>query len=788
MGLDVPTVNELLGVKSATTTLEELVHGGMLVEALPDRPDAYRYHPVFRAYLVSRMRFTEPEQFRELNLSAAGISERALKWDAALYHVIQAGQWDRIIEIVEKVGPRMFEEGRFDVLADWLEGVPDEAMSAEPRLLLWRARSLYYLNQIDSGLALVSQATELFEVRDDPVGLAESLIAKGMSLRVKGDYSEALDTLLRARSLLPDTAPEAVTVELRKELGMTLARCEALNEAIQELTAVVDYYESQGDKYNIAHTIGELAPSLGFAGRLAEAIVYLERARTLWEELGNARFLVWTLNNLGTCYYLQGDLAKAEAIFQQGLEGARGMENVKEQVYLTACIADVKRDGGDYRGAIEKYSAALDEAWAVTDAYIRVYLMNAVADAYRLVGEISDAESWSGRAMAEAEKTGGDLELGMSLVASALVKRSQEALKEAVDEMEAALPYLRNKGAHRELAAAYFHLADIYFALKKKRMALDMLESCAEIVKELGYDHFLLIEAQRNPALVQYAVANKAAEGYYSRVLKLIKSGGGVKEAEGEEAETVDANAVRVFGFGHARVEYGGHEITDLEWRSEKSKEMFFFFLASGRPLRKEDIVTAMWPDMAEEKTTSAFHSNMYRLRQALYKDVIAKESGRYLLDPKASFVFDVHQYQEALRKADETKGTPEAIAHMERALSLYGGQFTPAFYSEWAETMRWQLEEQHMSLLGSLAAAYSEAGEYKKGADVCQRILEVDDLNEAAWYRLLANYVLSGQTEAAKYCFNRYVQVLSAEEMDEEDVPAFDDLVREIKAGQLRV
>jgi two-component SAPR family response regulator len=151
-------------------------------------------------------------------------------------------------------------------------------------------------------------------------------------------------------------------------------------------------------------------------------------------------------------------------------------------------------------------------------------------------------------------------------------------------------------------------------------------------------------------------------------------------------------------------------------------------------------------------------------------------------------FAFDVEDYQNALQMADEAKGTPEAVTHLEKALSLYKGQFAPDLYSEWVETLRWQMEEQQMSLLARLAAAYNEAGEYKKSADVCQKILEVDDLNEAAWYRLMANYVQSGQTEAAKYSYNRYVQLLSREELDDEDIPSFDDLVREIKAGQLRV
>jgi two-component SAPR family response regulator len=413
--------------------------------------------------------------------------------------------------------------------------------------------------------------------------------------------------------------------------------------------------------------------------------------------------------------------------------------------------------------------------------------MDAIADAYRLMGELTNADSWAGRARVEAEKTGGAMELGVCLMTAGLVKRAQEEHKEAVELLEKAIPYLKEKGAQRELITAYFHLASVYFSIKRKTLALKALEEAAKLVQDLGYDHFLLIEAARNPALVQYASANKVADGYYTRVMKAAKAAGKpAEEGDGEES-AADANAVMAFGFGHARVELGGREVTDLEWRSEKSKEMFFLFLANRRPLRKEDIVTALWPDLPEDKTTSAFHSNMYRLRKALYQEVIAKDSGRYVLDPQRRFVFDVEEFQAELQKADAAKGTAEGLAHLERAQALYKGQFAPDFYSEWAETMRWQFEEQNMSLLGLLAAAYNEAGEYKKSADVCQRIIELDEFNEAAWYRLMANYVQSGQTEAARYCYDRYVRALAKDDMDD-DAPEFDELVKEMASGKLRV
>ncbi len=788
--MDAETADQLLGIDDSEVKIDQLLNLN-LITPCEDDPTSYRYHRLLRASLIHRFRSSDPKRFRQVNEKAASLREHRLKWEDAVYHLIQAGSWNKVVEVTGRVGQRMIEEGRWDTLADWLENVPPEALAAEPRLLLWKARTYRYLNQLDRALALVAEGTEMFEARDDKIGLAEAMMTKGTCLRVKGDYSGALDVLLQAKAVLEEhEASVSLLYRARMELGLTLGRAGALNEAIQELNAVVAYYESQGDKYNIAVTTTELAAYLGESGRVAEAIIHLERARSLCEDLNNSQFLLQVLNNLGTSYYWQGDFAKAEEIFQRGLEKAKASGSLKEEVYLLTCLADVRKDTGEHKLALDTYTAALDDAWAVSDAYIRVYLMDAIADSCRLLGNLTDAISWAERAKVEAEKTGGALELGICLLTEGLIMRQQEEHKAAIDCLERAVPFLRDKGAHRELAIAYFQLACIYFAINKKRLCLDALETCAEIVKELGYDHFLMLEAQRNPLVIQYAAANKLADGYYTRMLKLIKTPGNTAAAEGE-AEAGDdstADAIRVSAFGHAAVWVRGREVTDLEWRSEKGKEMFFFFLANRRPLRKEEIVTALWPDLPDEKTTSAFHSNMYRLRKALYQEVIAKDSGRYALDPNSRFIFDVEEFQDALARADDLKGSPEAIPLLEKAASLYQGQFAPDFYTEWAENLRWQLEEQHMGLLSTLAGAYNATGEFKKSADVCQRIIELDEYNEAGWYRLMSNYVQSGQVEAAKYCYNRYVQILAKDEEMDDEAPEFDDLVAEIKGGDLRM
>ena len=267
-------------------------------------------------------------------------------------------------------------------------------------------------------------------------------------------------------------------------------------------------------------------------------------------------------------------------------------------------------------------------------------------------------------------------------------------------------------------------------------------------------------------------------------MLKAMK--GAAPTQVGKEGEDSDeegtASGLAAFGFGNLRVEMNGREVTDLEWRSEKSKEMFFFFLCNRRPLRKEEIVTALWPDLPDEKTGSLFHSNLYRLRKALYPECIAKDSGRYILDPQGSFWFDVEEFQEALKEAEGLPAdSDEGIALMDKARALYTGQFASEFYSEWAETLRWQLEEQHMRLLTALAAACTERGEYKRSADLCQQILTEDEYNEAAWYRLMSNYVLAGQMEAAAFCHRKYADIVS-EGLGAEGIPEFEEICRQIR------
>ncbi len=178
--LDEQFLDELLGSKDTEERLNQLRRLNLFVLTDDQNGRRRRYHRLFRAFLVSHLRSQQPERFRELNIRAAELMEKAEQWEEAVYHYIQAGGWERIVQVTDRVGWQMFEEGQWDTLAEWLDAVPDEQLAQQPKLMLWKARILHNVSQIDLALNLLSRAITSFEANQEWALQAEALVIEGM--------------------------------------------------------------------------------------------------------------------------------------------------------------------------------------------------------------------------------------------------------------------------------------------------------------------------------------------------------------------------------------------------------------------------------------------------------------------------------------------------------------------------------------------------------------------------------------------------------------------------------
>lgn len=106
--------------------------------------------------------------------------------------------------------------------------------------------------------------------------------------------------------------------------------------------------------------------------------------------------------------------------------------------------------------------------------------------------------------------------------------------------------------------------------------------------------------------------------------------------------------AISIQAFGEPAVFLDERPIT--RWRMARAMELFFFLLDAGRPMRKEQIITALWPQV-DDQINQTFHSTIHRLRKALNDTYVISRGGTYGLDLPSSdgnrFHYDVAQFKD---------------------------------------------------------------------------------------------------------------------------------------------
>jgi DNA-binding SARP family transcriptional activator len=207
---------------------------------------------------------------------------------------------------------------------------------------------------------------------------------------------------------------------------------------------------------------------------------------------------------------------------------------------------------------------------------------------------------------------------------------------------------------------------------------------------------------------------------------------------------------------------------------------MFFFLLTKDGSVSKEEIFTALWPDLPESKCNSNFHSSLYRLRRALFHECVVREpDGSYALNARGVFDSDVAAFNRAMLAADVARADEERLARLEEAVALYKGPFMSATYSEWVEPVRRELEERYIEALNELAARKLREGPFEEGLVLFKSLEAVDPYSDAAAFGVMRCYLALNDGPAAARHYRRYRQLLH-DELDEEPSERLQQLYRE--------
>lgn len=211
---------------------------------------------------------------------------------------------------------------------------------------------------------------------------------------------------------------------------------------------------------------------------------------------------------------------------------------------------------------------------------------------------------------------------------------------------------------------------------------------------------------------------------------------------------------VSVHGFGHPMVLRDGER---LDWDSLKALELLFYLLEHRNGVTTFEVAEALWPGKTEAKASSSFHTTLYRLRKVMGGELVESANRRYYLHDKFSIDYDVDTYRRLAAKARETGN----LRDYQKAAKVYDGHFLAGFDTQWVDSIRLNLQENHLTLLETAAEKALIDNDLPHATLLYQLMTDHEPYSEAAWEGLAAAWEARGERAKANEARERFEKLM---------------------------
>ena len=129
-----PLCDALLGESGAQDRLRSLEAFNSFLIPLDRRREWYRYHALFREFLLGELRRVEPEVIMKLHLRAADWYEANGSPAMAVEHLLNTNERDRCVKLVTALVLPTYQAGHLSTVQRWLSALGDSAIEEYPPL------------------------------------------------------------------------------------------------------------------------------------------------------------------------------------------------------------------------------------------------------------------------------------------------------------------------------------------------------------------------------------------------------------------------------------------------------------------------------------------------------------------------------------------------------------------------------------------------------------------------------------------------------------------------------
>ncbi len=765
--------------------LEALTRSHTFLQRLDTQERWYRYHPLFREFLLERLERREPQRAVALRRKAARATEASGDVDGAIGFYLDSGATGDAVRLLEAHGTDMLRHGRGEALHRWLLRLgPDVGTSARVQLLAGRV--LRRRGRLQAATSVLQEAQEHADASPGLVCEARTELAS--IARAQGDYRRASECAVSATLLEAKSAPAGVNAAA----WMERAKCEGhlrgmaggrtlAERALREL----DRPEADPvDRRVRATLLGSLGQICWWQGDVDAAVSNLERALEGLGEDDTIRAADVRLD-LATPTLYRRDHEAAHLHAETALAAYQRHEAKDRLPAAYAVLGNIHTRAGDLDRAESLLRSAMSLAQEIDGAsYDRVMAAGYLAHVLDLQGRSDEASQVAQEALWRHE--GAPIVYEVYVCQSVLADTYLSAGR--WDEAERIYEQLAEIGEARQyrIPLALVHFGRGYLALERGDTERG-LAWATRSVEMLAPTHAWQLYADQGPRAATVLAALRPLrpdDPFLDRVEAGLR-------AAADRDVTVPGRAV---GFARADVEIdvlgelavrvGGEPVAGQAFVSAKARDLLAFLV-----VRREEGVTieqaleALWPGEPERAKT-AFHTALYRLRGALRRGgddstkFVLVERGRYRLDV-ARFDVDADRFETLTSQAREASGARQAVL-LQQAVDLVRGDVLADLDYAWVDAERRRFRDSASDALYRLGDLRLALGAREEALDVARRYVAWDALDERAHLLEMRAYGALGDAAGVEKTYRTLTRVLR-DELDVEPALETERLYRDL-------
>lgn len=217
---------------------------------------------------------------------------------------------------------------------------------------------------------------------------------------------------------------------------------------------------------------------------------------------------------------------------------------------------------------------------------------------------------------------------------------------------------------------------------------------------------------------------------------------------------------IKVICFNEFTV-YNGNE--QIKWKTAKTKELFAFFIMHLHTfVNRDTIIDLLWPDYDYKKAKIQLHTNISYLRKCLesigYQKALTFSNQGYALVID-DFSCDAIEIERIFACNPEIN--QDNIAEVEKAVSLYIGEYLEKNLFEWAYPKAQVLKDTLLQQLQKMTDYYTQNNEPIKKRQCLHRMLTYNPYSEHVLQQLLLHYIEEGNRIDAIQLYHDFVTLL---------------------------